>query len=66
MLGIIVWQDVIEQVVTERVVTWYRDIVGFDFHSYGEVGPSRNVAVCFISVEFFECRAPSCPSIHRT
>ena len=29
---------------SERVVTEYFDVIGFDFHGFGEIGPSRNVA----------------------
>lgn len=33
----------VKQVVPERVVTGYFDVVGFDFHGCDETGPSRNV-----------------------
>ena len=39
----------VQQVVKERVVMGYIDVVGFDFHSYGEIEPSRDVvASCIV------------------
>ena len=35
----------VRQVVTKRGVTRYIDVVGFDFHGYGEFEPSGDVAI---------------------